>query len=760
MNIFEEKGINIIPIIKGSKKTATAWKKYQTESYPHENLTNWAGNFAVVTGKISNGLAVVDIDDPNLYKKFFSDVETFTVKTPNDGYHLYFFSKKQTKKTTKYLGYPVDIQGEGAYALCPPSSINGKKYEIIKDTKILETEDVLTIVKSRLPKQERKQGIEDFKHRVNISSIIKYYVHPEYHSKGYWQGKCPFHKDTNPSFTVYKDTFYCFGCQETGDVIKFIELIEKMDFKGAIEKLEDLTGIKYLWKEKEEDKIKSFLLEDRQKYASLGCGYHNGVYYFGTKLYREGKSYTAVITSDKKAYLKLENNDEIRNKFGLNYKDNFYDEGIDNIFSKDAINKWLYEDTEDITIKYVYEKLIKVLKKYIYFEDERKYFLLACYSIAGFFMPVWRARARLFIYAEMGAAKSRLTQILHNTGFNSVSLGDWTLAYLQRLIESTRGETHIDDFETLDDEKKKATTRLVKTGFMKGFKAGKISDGKTKRPETYDLFNTTTLNNTEGLDFITYDRCISVRIPKIEEEEYDKEPNFEEPIWKKLRDELYILGLKYSEQVRKTYEEIQSEKVGGRLFLIIKPELTIAKLLSKEVYEDIENLWVEEVKQRNPVDYETDWEFLAFEKIFLLNTDDYFVLQDDVVKPIGEELYDDEEFKKKKRGMSIVNGNCLTRSPIFKKRVVKGKTQYKVKRTELISLLQAKKFLKIIEEKNPTFNPEKHSTQSTLSTNSTNSTHPTYSDMGNVEERVGRVERVEKIESGRGIKNEKKDGER
>lgn len=457
------------------------------------------------------------------------------------------------------------------------------------------------------------------------------------------------------------------------------------------------------------EKIKSFLQEDRQKYESIGCGFHNEVYYFGTKLFKEGKSYTAIITSSKEFYV----GSEIKDNFCLNYKDDFFDEGVDNVLSKEVIYKWLYENTEDITFKSVYDKLITLFKKYIFFDDERKYSLLACYRIAGFFMPIWRARGRLFIYAEMGSAKSRVTQILHNTGFNSIALGDWTLAYLQRLIESTRGETHIDDFETLEDDKKNATIRLVKTGFMKGFKAGKISDGKTKKPEIYDLFNTTTLNNTEGLDFISTDRCITLRIPKIAKKEFDKEPNFQEQIWKLLRDELYILGLKYSEIVAETYEKINSDKIRGRLFFIIKPEFTIAKIISEELYQDLENFWVEEIGQRQDIDFETDWEFLALKQIYkllstlstnstlptksTLSTTEYFSLLDDVVKPIGLELYGEDEFKQKKRSMGIIIGNCLRRSPIFKKRLVKGKTQFKVDKNEFISLLEAKNFLKYIE---------------------------------------------------------------
>jgi hypothetical protein len=511
---------------------------------------------------------------------------------------------------------------------------------------------------------------------------------------------------------------------KTGNPKTLIEEDSKEGFNGVLF-IKKLNLEKKDKNEKENKSNFEYLIEDRQKYESLGCGFHNDIYYFGTKLFKNGKPFMAVVTSDKNLYIKKEFyiededgkqkkkiDDEIKRVFGLNYKDDFYDEGLDNILSKEAINKWLFEDSSDITIKEVYNKLVEIFKKYIYLEDERKYSLLACYRIASFFMPVWRARARLFIYAEMGSAKSRLTQILHNTGFNSVSLGDWTLPYLQRLIESTRGETHIDDYETLEEEKKNATTRLVKTGFMKGFKAGKIGDGIIKKPETYDLFNTTTLNNTEGLDFISTDRCITIRIPKISKKDYDKEPNFSEPIWKELRDKLYILGLKYSKEVSEIYESITSEKIRGRLFFIIKPELTIAKLISEELYKELEDFWIGEIEQRQNIDYETDWEFLAYKQIYkllsthstnstlsthsTLSTTNYFSLLEEIVKPIGLEMYSHEEFKAKKRSMGIVIGNSLSRNPIFKKRQVKGKNQYKVNFEEFKSLLEAKGFLKPI----------------------------------------------------------------
>lgn len=47
---------------------------------------------------------------------------------------------------------------------------------------------------------------------------------------------CPFHSEKHPSFYIYPETntFYCFGCQKGGDVIKFVELAFGYSFKEAV----------------------------------------------------------------------------------------------------------------------------------------------------------------------------------------------------------------------------------------------------------------------------------------------------------------------------------------------------------------------------------------------------------------------------------------------------------------------------------------------------------------------------------------------
>ena len=53
------------------------------------------------------------------------------------------------------------------------------------------------------------------------------------------QGLCPFHEETQGSFTVYANTqrWYCFGCGLGGDVLDFIQRIDGVDLPEAIRRL-------------------------------------------------------------------------------------------------------------------------------------------------------------------------------------------------------------------------------------------------------------------------------------------------------------------------------------------------------------------------------------------------------------------------------------------------------------------------------------------------------------------------------------------
>ncbi len=58
-------------------------------------------------------------------------------------------------------------------------------------------------------------------------------------------GRCPFHPDRTPSFTVSpeKQLFYCFGCKAAGDVFTFVMRREGLSFGEAVALLAERAGL-------------------------------------------------------------------------------------------------------------------------------------------------------------------------------------------------------------------------------------------------------------------------------------------------------------------------------------------------------------------------------------------------------------------------------------------------------------------------------------------------------------------------------------
>ncbi len=60
-----------------------------------------------------------------------------------------------------------------------------------------------------------------------------------------WQGLCPFHAEKSPSFSVNAEEklYYCFGCQASGNVFRFVQETQHLDFAGAVEWVAAKYGI-------------------------------------------------------------------------------------------------------------------------------------------------------------------------------------------------------------------------------------------------------------------------------------------------------------------------------------------------------------------------------------------------------------------------------------------------------------------------------------------------------------------------------------
>ncbi len=84
-----------------------------------------------------------------------------------------------------------------------------------------------------------------------------------------YEGLCPFHEERTPSFGIdpIQKVYYCFGCQAGGDVFKFVQETENVDFKGALELLADRCGIEL--EREEEDPAQARKRQERERLLEL-----------------------------------------------------------------------------------------------------------------------------------------------------------------------------------------------------------------------------------------------------------------------------------------------------------------------------------------------------------------------------------------------------------------------------------------------------------------------------------------------------------
>ena len=95
-----------------------------------------------------------------------------------------------------------------------------------------------------------KQSIEDLKKRSKISDFVLSTTTGKLRgTKG--MALCPFHgeKTASMSFTDVENLFHCFGCKMGGDIYKYVQEINNLEFQDAVELVAEKYGFKLTYTE-------------------------------------------------------------------------------------------------------------------------------------------------------------------------------------------------------------------------------------------------------------------------------------------------------------------------------------------------------------------------------------------------------------------------------------------------------------------------------------------------------------------------------
>ena len=150
---YARDGIPVHPCHPGTKVSAILDWERNASCDPAQVERWWNANpdYNIAVCPNNVGWLVVDLDRAKSESELPGEIgwkhvceehgyitETFTVRSPTGGRHLYFIGQGPTTARTFVRGSAIDTRGEGGYILLPPSVIGGVAYEIESSAQIAE----------------------------------------------------------------------------------------------------------------------------------------------------------------------------------------------------------------------------------------------------------------------------------------------------------------------------------------------------------------------------------------------------------------------------------------------------------------------------------------------------------------------------------------------------------------------------------------------------------------------------------------------
>jgi hypothetical protein len=259
----------------------------------------------------------------------------------------------------------------------------------------------------------------------------------------------------------------------------------------------------------------------------------------------------------------------------------------------------LLNENPTVNLQKLYARIKEKILHYICFDNEIYGDIVTLWIIGTYFSDVFKVFPNLFILGSSGSGKTRLTKLITFTSRRGWMIADPTDANLPRIIDGYRPTLGLDDFDIVMRKHFPVVLSLLKHVYKESIqipRLEKVLKGNKFLLSLFSPYTPLVMNSTEPIaetQLIT--RYIRIDMSKSKK----KFPRSDPDVWytQKERQELYITRFLFAPKVFEIFSHIDTGLV-GRDDEIWSPILTIAKLISDDLFEKVKEFAIKESKKK------------------------------------------------------------------------------------------------------------------------------------------------------------------
>jgi hypothetical protein len=257
---------------------------------------------------------------------------------------------------------------------------------------------------------------------------------------------------------------------------------------------------------------------------------------------------------------------------------------------------WGYwQSGEAPTAREVYDEVVALLKRYVEFQHEAHYAIVALWIIGTYLHPLFTTYPFLYFHGTRGVGKSKTLNFIRMVAFNAINSVGITASSLFRCCQGQAATLLIDESGYLRNKQRYDELRTLLYGRYKDGATVQRTDRDTGRVQHYRVFGPTALANIEGLEDVLQDRVIEiVMLRSLNPAILNSEISEDNPVWQRIRNKLYRLAHRRWRELEQTTEQTEQTDqptiplgggvLSGRALELWKPILQLAKWVGEDVF--------------------------------------------------------------------------------------------------------------------------------------------------------------------------------